>query len=231
MTKQIKIKAIFPTSYSNIKAFEQCPKQFYHVKHLAEYPFVETDAIREGNAFHKAAENYIRDNLSLPKRFEYAKPVLDSLNAKKGDKFCEIKLGITYDLEPCTFFSPKVWIRGIIDLLIIDAENKLAWVIDYKTGGNTKYADTDQLELMALLVFASYPEVDEVRSGLVFVKADELIRKKYVKSNRGTLWSGWLKRHSKMVQAHKLDKWTTRESGLCRAHCPVKECVHNGANN
>jgi len=231
MTEQIKIKAIYPTSYSNIKAFEQCPKQFYHVKHLVEYPFIETDAIREGNAFHKAAENYIRDNQSLPPKFEYAKPTLDSLNAKQGTKHCEIKLGITDTLEPCTFFSKKVWIRGIIDLLIIDAENKIAWVIDYKTGKNTKWADTDQLELMALLVFASYPEVDEVRSGLIFVKANELIRKKYQKVQRSELWSTWIKRHNKMMEAHKLDKWPTRESGLCRAHCPVQECIHNGANN
>lgn len=228
--EQISIKAIFPTSYSNIKAFEQCPKQFYHVKHKAEYPFVETEAIREGNAFHKAAENYIGEGRKLPAKFSYAKPVLDSLNAKKGKKFVELKMGITYDLEPCTFFSKKVWIRGIIDLLIVDSESGIAWVIDYKTGKNTKYADVDQLELMSLLVFAHYPEVKETRSGLVFVKADELIRKKYHKIDRSKLWSKWIDRHSKMMQAHKLDKWATRESGLCRAHCPVEECIHNGAN-
>lgn len=230
MAEQISIKAIYPTSYSNIKAFEQCPKQFYHVKHLAEYPFIETEAIREGNAFHKAAEDYVRDNLSLPPRFKYAQRTLDSLKAKPGEKFCELKLGITYDLEPCSFFAKNVWIRGIVDLLIIDAEKKLAWIIDYKTGKNTKYADTDQLELMALLVFAHYPGIEDVRAGLVFVKADELIRKKYQKLKRAELWSGWIKRHQKMMEAYNLGKWPTRESGLCRAHCPVKDCIHNGAN-
>lgn len=226
-----KIRAIYPTSYSHIKAFEQCPKQFYHVKHKNEYPFVETDAIREGNAFHKAAEVYIRDGISLPKRFEYAKATLDSLNAKDGTKHCELKLGITEELVPCTFFSKQVWVRGAIDLLIVDKKRKLAWVIDYKTGKNTAWADPDQLELMALLVFASYPEIDEIRAGLVFVKADELIRKKYQKVKRNELWSGWIKRHQKMMEAHKKDSWATKESGLCRAHCQVKECIHNGANN
>lgn len=231
MTEQIKITAIYPTSYSNIKAFEQCPKQFYHAKHLKEYPFVETEAIREGNEFHKAAEDYIGEGTFLPKRFAYSKPVLDALNKKKGDKFTEIKLGITDGLVPCTFYSKEVWIRGIIDLLIVNKEDKLAWVIDYKTGKNTRYADTDQLELMALLVFASYPEVEEIRSALVFVKADELIRKRYTKIKRSELWSGWIRRHKKMMESYKLDKWPTRESGLCKAHCPVVECVHNGANN
>lgn len=231
MSEQIKIKAIYPTSYSNIKAFEQCPKQFYHAKHLAEYPFVETEAIREGNAFHKAAECYIRDGAKLPNRFLYAKDTLDALNAKQGIKHCEIKLGITGDLVPCTFFSKQVWIRGVIDLLIVDKENKLAWVIDYKTGKNTAWADPDQLELMALLVFASFPEVEEIRGGLVFVKADELIRKKYQKIKKSELWSGWIARHNKMLEAHKTNTWATKESGLCRKHCPVEHCIHNGANN
>lgn len=231
MTEQIKIKAIYPTSYSNIKAFEQCPKQFYHEKHLGEYPFKETDAIREGNEFHKAAELYIGEGKPLPKKFLYAKKVLDSLNAKKGIKKVEKKLGITEDLVPTTFFSDNVWIRGIIDLLIINAEDKLGWVIDYKTGKNTKYADTDQLELMALMAFASYPEIEEIKAGLVFVKANELIPAKYQKIKRSELWAKWISRHKKMMEAYKVDRWPTRESGLCKAHCPVEHCIHNGANN
>ena len=51
--------SIAPWSFSKIKAFEQCPKQFYHEKILKEYPFVETEAIRYGSAFHKAAEDFI----------------------------------------------------------------------------------------------------------------------------------------------------------------------------
>lgn len=229
--ERINIKAIYPTSYSNIKAFEQCPKQFYHVKHLNEHPFIETEATRYGNEAHKVAEDYIGAAKPIPKKFEYMRPILDSLNKKKGKKYCEIKLGITGDLVPCSFFSKEVWIRGIIDLLIIDAPNKLAWVIDYKTSKNAKYADPDQLELMSLLVFAHYPEIEEVRGGLVFVKCNELIRKKYQKVKRSELWSKWIGRHEKMMQAYEMDKWATKESGLCKNHCPVEECVHNGANN
>lgn len=229
MSDKIAIKAIYPTSYTHIKAFEQCPKQFYHVRHLDSYPFVETEEIKYGNALHKAAENYVRDDLSLPPRFAFIKSTLDALKKKPGTKYCEIKLGITEELVPCTFFSKQVWIRGAIDLLIIDG-NK-ATVIDYKTSKNAKYADKDQLELMALLVFAHYPEVEHVNAGLVFVKCNELIKDKYAKIDRSTLWADWIRRHAKMVEAHKKNSWPTRESGLCRKHCPVTECVHNGANS
>jgi len=224
----INIKAIHPTSYSNIKAFLQCPMQFYHVKHLNKYPFIETDATRYGNEAHKVAEDYIGEGKPVPNKFKYMIPVLDSLNTKQGDKLVELKMGITKDLEPCSFFAKTVWIRGIIDLLIVDG--KLAWVIDYKTGKNTKYADKDQLELMSLLVFAHYPEVEETRSGLVFTRCNELIKAKYTRTMKPVLWAKWVNRYDQMVKAYKLNKWATRESGLCKAHCPVIECIHNGAN-
>ena len=87
-----------PWSFSKLKAFDTCPKQFYHEKVLKEYPFVQTDAILYGNEFHKACENYIGDEEPLPERFLYVKNELDTLNDKRGVKLCEKKLGITADL-------------------------------------------------------------------------------------------------------------------------------------
>ena len=49
-------------SYSRMKTFETCPKQFYHVNVLKEFPFQETDATRYGTEFHKAAEEFMRDD-------------------------------------------------------------------------------------------------------------------------------------------------------------------------
>ena len=131
---------VAPWSFSKIKAFEQCPKQFYHEKILKEYPFVETDAMLYGTAFHLAAEEHIRDNKPLPKKFDFAQGMLDSLKNKRGLKICERKMGLTEDLYPCDFFSNDVWFRGIADLIIINTPENLAWVIDYKTGKNAKYA-------------------------------------------------------------------------------------------
>ena len=111
-----------PWSFSRIKAFEQCPKQFYHEKVLKQYPFKETDAMRYGTDFHKACEDYIGEGTPIPKKFDYIKPTLDALNRKPGKKIVEQKLGLTADLEPCSFFAKDVWFRGIVDLAIIDEE-------------------------------------------------------------------------------------------------------------
>ena len=222
--------SIAPWSFSKIKAFEQCPKQFYHEKILKEYPFVETEAILYGNAFHTAAEEYIRDGKPLAKKFEYAQNMLDSLNAKKGEKLCERKLGLTENLEPCDFYAKNVWFRGIIDLLIVDEETHTAWIIDYKTGKNAKYADKGQLELMALAVFVHFPEVRKIKAGLVFVVSNTLIKEQYDEHDEQLLWSKWQSKYNALKTAADKNVWNPKPSGLCKRHCPVTVCVHNGGH-
>jgi CRISPR/Cas system-associated exonuclease Cas4 (RecB family) len=186
--------SISPWSFSKIKAFEQCPKKFYHLK-VAK---------------------------------DYAKGGLDALIAKRGDKLCEYKMGLTASLEPCDFFADDVWFRGIADLVILDEEAETAWVVDYKTGKNARYADKGQLELMALATFKHFPKVKKVRGGLMFVVSNDLITDSYDLVSQGELWRKWLTDIANMESAFENDTWNANPSGLCRAHCVVLECPHNG---
>ena len=196
--------SIKPWSFSRIKAFEQCPKKFYHLKIAKDYTEPETDAMSYGTAFHLAAEEYVRDGTTIPDNFKFAKPALDGLKAKRGNKLCEIKMGLDENLEPCGFFD--------------------------KTSKSAKYADKGQLELMALATFKHYPEVDTVRAGLLFVISRDLIKDTYTKDMIPVLWSKWLANYKRMETAHEKDVWNAHPSGLCRRHCVVLECVHNGSN-
>lgn len=220
--------SIAPWSFSKAKAFETCPKQFYHEKILREYPVEETEAMRYGTDFHKACEDYIGADVPLPPKFDFIKATLDALNNKRGVKVCEKKLGLTADLKPCDFFDDKVWFRGIADLIIVDVLGEVAWVIDYKTGRSSKYADKGQLELMALSVFAHYPQVKKVRAGLLFVVANSLVKAEYEIDQSASLWRKWLGIYGRMEKAFETDVWNPRPSGLCKRHCPVVECPHNG---
>jgi len=188
----------------------------------------QTEAMLYGNQFHTAAEEYIRDYTPMPKRFDYAVGALDSLQAKQGEKLCEYKLGLTEDLKPCGFYDKEVWFRGIADLIILDDD--LAWVVDYKTGKSARYADKGQLELMALATFKHFPEVEEVRAGLLFVVAKNLVRDTYLREDEAILWEKWLTNYGKMKIAEANDVWNPRPNGLCKRHCAVIECVHNGRN-
>lgn len=219
---------VWPWSYSKIKAFEQCPKQFYHDKILKEVPFKETEATLYGTAFHTAAENYIGKDIPLPSKFSFAQKMLDSLKNKQGEKLCELKLGVTEDLEPCGFYADDVWFRGIADLIILDGD--LAWVIDYKTGKSSKYADKGQLELMAMSVLKHFPQVKTIRAGLVFVISNDLVKSTYTEYDKPKLWEKWLAKYKQMETAAIEEVWNAKPNGLCRRHCPIIECVHNGAN-
>lgn len=222
--------SITPWSFSKIKAFEQCPKQFYHMKVLKEFEDKETEAMRYGTQMHEAAENYVRDKTPLHKSFKYVEASLDSLIAIKGEKLCEFKMGLTDNLEPCGFYADEVWWRGIADLVILDTDNHLAWVIDYKTGKSARYADKGQLELMALGIFKHFPAVKTVKAGLLFVVCNELIKEEYIKPSQTTLWDKWLSAFGKMDAALQNNVWNAKPSGLCKNHCAVIECVHNGRN-
>jgi len=222
------MSSITPWSFSKIKAFEQCPKQFYHMKVLREYEERETEAMLYGTLFHEAAENYVKNDDPMPPKFDYAIKALDKLKEKRGDKLCEYKLGLTKELEPCGFSDDAVWFRGIADLIILDDD--LAWIIDYKTGKSARYADKGQLELMALAAFKHFPEIEEIRAGLLFVVSKNLIKDTYTRDMETKLWAKWLSNYASMKAAVVNNVWNPRPSGLCRRHCAVLECAHNGRN-
>ena len=145
-----------------------------------------------------------------------------------GIKYCEFSMGITEALEPCSFDDPNVWFRGIADLLIIDEDSGDARVLDYKTGKSAKYADPDQLELMSLCVFKHFPKVKRVKSGLLFVVANALIKSKCDSEQQDILWDKWVNKHNRLKIAIQNDTWNPKPSGLCRNHCVVTSCTHNG---
>jgi hypothetical protein len=215
-------------SYSSIKLFEQCPRKYFHLRVVKDVTEPESEAMLYGTRFHEAAENYVKGAAPLPAMFNFSKPVLDNLKQLTGEKLCEYEMGITADLKPCAFDAPDVWFRGIADLLVLDREKGEARVVDYKTGKSAKYADPDQLELMALCVFKHFPEITKVKGGLLFVVCNAFVKGKYDAEKQEVLWSRWQQKHDRMKIAYDNDVWNPKPSGLCRKHCSVLSCSHNG---
>lgn len=220
--------SVIKWSYSSIKLFEQCPRKYYHLRVVKDILEPETEAMLYGTRFHEAAEFYVRDGTPMPEYFNFAKPVLDNLRQLPGEKLCEHKMGITEDLQPCSFDDPKAWFRGIADLLILDREKGEARIVDYKTGKSAKYADPDQLELMSLCVFKHFPEITKAKGGLLFVVCNAFITGKYNSKQQDVLWERWIRNHSRIKIAFANDTWNPKPSGLCRRHCSVLSCSHNG---
>lgn len=220
-----------PWSYSSLKSFKTCAKKFFEIKVARNYKEPEyTEATLYGSNFHEAAEHYVRDGVELPPHFAYVKQQLDTLRALPGEKHCEYEMGLTKDFEPCGFRDPNVWCRGIADLLIVNHETGVARVVDYKTGKSAKYADTAQLELMALMVFKHFPSVKKVKAGLLFVVANSFKPAAYSAEQEQVYWQGWLADVKRLENAHRTGVWNPSPSGLCRRHCVVMSCPHNGLN-
>jgi hypothetical protein len=214
-------------SYSSLDLFKQCPQKYYRLRVLKDVKDPPAEHLNYGLAVHKAAEDYIGKGVPIPEKYvAILKTSLDRLIAMEGEKHCELRLGLTQGLEPCGFFAPDVWWRGVADLIIIKDDS--AYVVDYKTGKSSKYADTKQLELLSLAVFKHFPQVKKIKGGLLFVVANDLIKANYEQDKAGVYWTKWLEDTGRLEAAITNDVWNAKPNFTCRQYCPVHDCQHNG---
>ena len=209
-------------SHSSLKDYEGCARRYHEVKILKKYPFQETEATRYGTQLHLAAEEHIRDDKPLPPQFAFIQPTLDALKKKPGRKLAEQKMALDEKLYPVGWFDKTVWVRGIADLLILDDDNLTAWVVDYKTGNN-KYPDREQLVLMSLMVFRHYPHIREVKSALLFVVKEDMVKHSMSVDEAEAEWWKYRERVGRIAASMEADVWNPTRTPLC-GWCPVKSC-------
>lgn len=210
-------------SFSSLKDFVGCPKRYYEVKVAKNFETKITHALTYGKEVHSALEHYVKDGIPLPKNYERFKEAVDALLLIPGQRYCEHEMGLMPDGSPCPFNTKDRWVRGIADLLIVDGET--AYVVDYKTGSD-KYPDLDQLKLMALMVFAHFPEVNKVRGALLFILKDNLISQDYDRSDIDVLWDTFTPKVKRLELSYQSNEWPANPTPLC-GYCPVSTCEFN----
>lgn len=211
-------------SYSALKQYNTCPRQYHEVRVLKKHPPQETEATIWGKVVHEMAELHVRDGTPFKQPFP-GQDMVEALKELKGDKYCELELAVNDKLEPVEFADPTAVLRGIADLVIINGET--ARVCDYKTG-SAKYPDVAQLELMALLVFAKFPEVKKSHGALLFLAHNKIIQAITKRAGSKQLWANWFGKIERVDTAHETGVWNAKSSGLCKQWCPVLSCEHNG---
>ena len=212
-------------SFSSLKTFQQCPKKYYHLKVAKDVQDKGSEATMYGTNAHLACEEYIRDGVDLPPQFSYLKSSLDILNNIEGEKLCEVKLGLTKNLESCDFDAPNVWWHGVADLVIINRKTGMAYSIDYKTNKNARYADVTQLDLVACGLFAKFPEIQVIKSALLFVVSKDVIRALHLSKTKEKYMQKVLPHLERLEGAFESGVWNPRQSALC-GWCPVTQCEH-----
>lgn len=94
-----------------------------------------------------------------------------------------------------------------------------AVVVDYKTG--KRRPDFFQMEIFAAQVFRHYPQIDKVKTALVWLKDGAMDKETYIKPKASQLLVDLVTRIQRIEQALKHDKWPARPSGLCN-FCPAR---------
>jgi CRISPR/Cas system-associated exonuclease Cas4 (RecB family) len=210
----------FTWSFSALKEYVNCPRQYQELKVLKRYEKKATEQMLYGTVVHKACEDYVAEGKPLEKNYQRFKPVLDSLVAIPGTKYPEHEMALTRDKEPCGFKDENRWVRGIVDLLIVDGDH--AFIIDYKTGSN-RYPDPKQLKLMALMTFAHFPKVKVIKAGLLFVMHESFIEEQYTRDQIPKLWNYFSTDLERLNISYENDIWNPNPTPLC-GWCPVKSC-------
>lgn len=210
-------------SFSGLKQYLNCPKQYHEVKVLQNYSVSVTEQMLYGTAVHKALEDYVRDGTPLAQNYKQFGPIVDALLEAPGTRHVELELALRKDGTACDFKSPDYWVRGIIDLLILN--DSVAYIIDYKTG-SARYPEPKQLKLMALLTFVHYPQVQLVKAGLLFLLHNVFIDESYRREDIDKLWQVFLPDLMRIEKSHETGVWSANPSGLC-GWCPVHTCEYH----
>jgi CRISPR/Cas system-associated exonuclease Cas4 (RecB family) len=210
-------------SYSGLKDYVNCPRQYHEVKVLKRFEKTPTKQMLYGTEVHSALEDYVGKSTPLPKNYQQYQKQLDPLKDMEGIKFPEHRMAVTFNRTPCTWGAKDYWVRGIADLLVINGDQ--AFIVDYKTGSN-KYPDPKQLQLMSLLTFAHFPEVKNVKAGLLFVVHEHFVTSEYDKQDSDKLWSDFYGDLERLRLSYVNDAWQPNPNPLC-GWCPVSSCEFN----
>jgi hypothetical protein len=165
-------------------------------------------------------EDYVGENKPLEKNYERYQPMLDALLQIDGERFPEYRMALNANLQPCSFGSEEYWVRGIVDLLIVNDDT--AHIVDYKTG-SAKYPDVKQLKLMSLMTYAYFPEVQHIKAGLLFVAHNTFIDEVYHRDEAEHLWKEFHPDLERLKLSYAADKWPENPTPLC-GWCPVTTC-------
>jgi hypothetical protein len=212
-------------SHSSLKDYEGCPRRYHEVRVLKRAKQKDTSQTLYGTAVHAAAENYVKDKTPIPEEFNFMYPVVEHVLAKGPIHHPEYEMALDIGCSPCAWDSKDKWVRGIVDLLVIDPENYTVWLVDYKTGGN-RYPDTGQLDLMALMVFAHFPHIRVVKAALLFVIKGTMVKHKVQREDAPELWNKYRERVARIENSMTNGVWNPKQSALCK-WCPAVACEHN----
>lgn len=204
-------------SYSSIKLYENCPYRYYRQRVVKDIIDEGGEASKHGERIHAFLENRLKENTELPQEIAHYEPLCNSIIKTKGKLFVEQELVLNANLLPTGWWDADAWMRSKLDVLVIDGHDAI--VMDWKTG--KRKVDFFQLQLFAVQVFKHYPEVQRVKTSLIWLKDMKLDTELYTRININEIWADVMQRINRIEKSVEHDSWPAKPSGLCR-YCPAR---------
>jgi hypothetical protein len=218
----------FAWSWSRLRNWRTCPKRHYHLDLAKDIVEEESVHIKWGHEFHEAVANHITDGTELPFKTKSERWV--TMLRERVDANCDVKteqqLAMDADFQPTEWFGADTWFRGVVDVLALDGDERYAVALDWKTGGTIR-PDEEQLALNAQLIFA-HTSIDTVHTAYQWTQFDEYTLKTYTRNDMVPLWVKLLPEVKKMESDAAVMHYPPKPSGLCKNHCPVRQCQYHG---
>lgn len=149
---------IIPWSFSTWSAYQTCPRQFYELRYAKNFTEPKSEKIIWGEEVHKALEDKAKEGTPVPKSMQHMEPIVQRILDAPGENHAELELACDANLRPTGFWDEATWVRGKGDLIKVNGTKAAAF--DWKTGKIK--ANSLQLDLMAVLTFARFPQVENL---------------------------------------------------------------------
>ena len=233
-------------SYSRLKVFSTCPHQA-ELKYINKIPENERPALPAGKEYpndrgsrvHDYAEQFVRGTKSFEKLIHELKNFEKELNRLR-DLFPTGRVM----MEDMWYFndawgalpnntenwSPDIWMRIMLDVVVFSPDGKTAIVIDYKTGkkyGN-EVTHAEQTQLYALAVFLRFPNVEEVITELWYTDQDEMSTMEFTRKQGMRFLKNW---NNKMIKMTTAVVFPTKANMYNCRWCPYKTGVISAKQN
>ena len=203
-------------SYSALKLYENCPKQYYMQKISKEIKPSFGEASIYGNRIHDQLEARLKNGTPLPDESSKHEALAAAFEAMSGELVAEQEFTLNASLEKVGWWDADAWLRAKLDVLNIDGD--AAVVGDWKTG--KRRPDFFQMELFAILVFKLYPDVQRVKAALIWLKTGEMDTETYTRADAPRIWSNFMAKVGRIENSLAKNEWPAKPSGLC-PWCPA----------
>jgi hypothetical protein len=80
------------------------------------------------------------------------------------------------------------------------------------------------MKMMALLVFAIYPRITDIRVGFAWLQESKNDGEEFKRDDWSALLNEFLPDMLQYRNAFRDNVWQPRQSGLCNGWCPVTDC-------